>query len=114
LLHIVPLDAAAPADSMRIFEGHQQDVFALAYSPDGDLLASAGRDGTIRIWSVESGVCLAMLPAHDDMIFALEFDPKGERLFSAGRDRRLIEWDLSYYDRHIDGNRALHESRKSQ
>jgi WD40 repeat protein len=42
-------------------QGHQSWVTAVAFAPDGSLLASASGDDTIRFWDVETGKCLQVL-----------------------------------------------------
>lgn len=67
-------------------------VYALAFSPDGKLLASGGgepsREGEIRIWNTETGAAVReILTAHTDTVFALEFSPDGKTLASGGADK---------------------------
>src|SRR5260370_22033437 len=51
-----------PPQEVAALSGHEGDVVALAFSPDGKLLASAGEfDGTARVWAVEAGKCLHVL-----------------------------------------------------
>ena len=49
------------AISLRAFSGHTKGVLSVAFSPDGALLASASLDGTLRLWSVSTAACLAIL-----------------------------------------------------
>ena len=49
----------ANATAVATFRGHQDKVLTLAYAPNGELLASAGQDGTIRLWSADGEECLA-------------------------------------------------------
>ncbi|KAF7967738.1 hypothetical protein HWV62_33260 [Athelia sp. TMB] len=56
-----------------VLRGHQQQVYVVAC--DGTYVASGGLDATVRVWSVESGECLAVLTGHTSLITALAFLP---------------------------------------
>lgn len=67
-------------------------VTALAFSPDGSLLASGSgrtsRSGEIKIWDVESGMLSRSLPLpHTDTVMAVAFSHRGDMLASAAADR---------------------------
>jgi serine/threonine protein kinase len=74
--------------------GHQDKVFAVAYSPDGKWLATAGADQAVRVWEAVSGKLLYVLKGHTDNVRGLTFHPKTERLASAGEDGKVKIWDL--------------------
>ncbi|MBX6312653.1 MAG: PD40 domain-containing protein [Isosphaeraceae bacterium] len=69
-------------------------VFAVAFSPDSQLVAAAGADRAIRIWEVETGKLLATIEDHADWIFDLAFSPDGKRLVSASRDKTSKVFDV--------------------
>ncbi|MHC5721918.1 MAG: WD40 repeat domain-containing protein, partial [Nostoc sp.] len=46
------------------FEGHQKVVWSVAFSRDGQMLASGSKDETIKLWNVETGECLKTLRAN--------------------------------------------------
>lgn len=73
--------------------GHTAQVTALAWSPNGRMLASAGFDHSVCIWS-SAGVLLAKLTGHDEPVNGLAWRADGRELASAGRDRRVIVWSL--------------------
>lgn len=65
----------------------------VALSPDGSLLASAGRDRTARIWHLKSGQEWMRLP-HAAGVMAVAFSPDGASLSTASVDGSARLWDL--------------------
>src|SRR5262245_13755880 len=67
-------------------------IDAIAISPDGKRLASAGSLGAIVLWEVPSGKQLSVLTGHDGPIRALAISPDGKLLASAGSDQTIRFW----------------------
>jgi WD40 repeat protein len=80
------MDVDRPAESVV--------VTAVDLSPDASLVAAAGDDHRVRIWSVETGEVVHSLSGHHDWVRSVQFSPDGNRLASAGNDRRVILWDV--------------------
>ena len=59
------------------------------------VLASSGRDKTIRIWHLNFAVCLYTLEGHDNWVTGLVFHPAGQYLLSSSDDKTMRIWDLS-------------------
>jgi WD40 repeat protein len=67
-------------------------VFGLAFSPDGQVLASSSQDGTVKFWDPGIDRELATLHGHTDRVNSLAFSPDGTVLASAGFDRVVNLW----------------------
>jgi len=69
-------------------------VFALSFGKGGKVLASAGADGTVRIWDVESGKELQVLRGGGRPFHAVRFSPDGTTLAVGGRDGNVRVWEI--------------------
>jgi hypothetical protein len=78
---------------LHTLAGHRRRVLAVAFSPDGQLLASAGDDEVIKLWDPADGSMLQELRGHTDSVYALAFGADG-RLASAGHDGTVFLWDV--------------------
>ncbi|MGV2826881.1 nSTAND1 domain-containing NTPase [Myxosarcina sp. GI1(2024)] len=76
--------------------GHAQQVNAVAYSPDAQLIATASDDKTIKLWT-KSGELISTLEGHQDSVTDLVFNPQRERpylLASASADNSIVLWAI--------------------
>jgi WD40 repeat protein/serine/threonine protein kinase len=71
------------------------EVYGVAFSPDGERIASAGKDGKVKIWNSRTGRIIQEFPAHDIAACSVAFHPDGRHLASAGADRLVKVWDLA-------------------
>ncbi|KAL8989959.1 MAG: hypothetical protein Q9177_001266 [Variospora cf. flavescens] len=98
-----------PADeykNIRTLPGHDHSVSAIRFIPSGaagapasgNLLVSASRDKTLRIWDVTTGYCVKTLRGHVDWVrdVAASFD--GRFLVSSGNDQTARIWDTTAGD----------------
>lgn len=75
------------------FKAHENGVRALAFSPDGKILASGGKDNLVNLWTVGSWQNRAKLEGHQGFILELAFSPNGGQLASIGLDNKVLLWN---------------------
>ena len=76
-------------------EGHTNGVPSVAYSPDGMTLASASKDGSVRLWDVVTGQEKAILEGHVNGVASVSYSPDGMTLASGSKDGSVRLWDVA-------------------
>ncbi len=79
---------------MEYLVGHQFTVWALAFCPEGELLASGAYDNEIRLWDVATGMEVGVLRGHRSWIRSVDFSPQGNVLASSSCDGTIRLWDV--------------------
>lgn len=78
--------------------GHAEAIRALAFSPDGKLLAAAGglpaRSGEVKVWDVGSRKELHTIKGHSDCIYAVAFSPDGKTVATSSYDKLIKLWSV--------------------
>jgi WD40 repeat protein len=76
------------------FAGHPGRVRAVAVTPDGTQIITAGDDGTARIWDRASGQQVGpALTGHTGYVRAVAVTPDGTQIITAGDDGTIRIWD---------------------
>jgi eukaryotic-like serine/threonine-protein kinase len=75
--------------------GHEGEVYHVTFAPDGTTLATAGEDGTVRLWETATGKQVAELRGHTDEVNWVAFAPDGRSLVSASDDGTARVWDVA-------------------
>ncbi|MBD2301214.1 WD40 repeat domain-containing protein [Nostoc sp. FACHB-190] len=73
-------------------QGHQSNVQSVSYSPDGQMIATASYDKTIKLWQAD-GTLIKTLKGHTEPVRSVSFSPKGDMLASASHDGTVKLWD---------------------
>jgi WD40 repeat protein len=79
--------------STEASQGHRDSVSSLAFLPGGKILASCGRDGTLRLWNAQSGAALAHTPPAGGYLDDLAHSEDGSKITAVGTDGYLRVWE---------------------
>lgn len=77
------------------YKGHSGAVFDVAWSIDGQRIASAGADHTVQVWDALTGANATVFRGHSKIVRALSFSPDKQYLASASDDKTVLIWNLA-------------------
>uniref|UniRef100_A0A8C8FX99 PWP2 small subunit processome component n=1 Tax=Oncorhynchus tshawytscha TaxID=74940 RepID=A0A8C8FX99_ONCTS len=78
-------------------QGHFNNMAALAYSPDGQYIATGGDDGKVKVWNMTSGLCFVTFTEHTSSVTNVTFTSRGFVIVSASLDGTVRAFDLHRY-----------------
>ncbi|KAG8902198.1 hypothetical protein FRB99_004780 [Tulasnella sp. 403] len=78
-------------------QGHYFDMNTLAFSNDGQSIATGGDDGKVKVWNANSGFCFVTFTEHTASVSTVEFAKQGQVLFTASLDGTVRAFDLVRY-----------------
>lgn len=86
---------AATGDELHRFSRLNREVTAVAWSPDGSLLAIAfsDRNSTLGLWDADTGELLSELTGHRYSVRSIDWSPDGRRVATGSSDRTVHVWD---------------------
>ena len=94
------------ATQHQVLDVHRDDVFDIAFSPNGKLLASASADAIVRLWDIDAGEASLRWGAnsqssqHERDVFGIAFSQDNEKLASISADGTIRIWDVTKKDAH--------------
>jgi RNA polymerase sigma factor (sigma-70 family) len=78
-----------------VLKDHGDLVHSVAFAPNGKLFATAGSDGTVKLWETAASRVKATLQADERGVLSVAFSPDGKTLASGGYDDSVKLWDVA-------------------
>ena len=97
----LPTSTSYPIGTLLFTKRHSDQVFAVAWSPDGQRIASGSADKTVQVWDAVDGGNTFIYKGHSDLVHKVAWSPDSKRIASASWDKTVQVWDA------VDGGNAF-------
>ena len=77
-----------------LLTGHTSNVRSVAFSPDGNTLATGSWDDTVRLWDTKTGAHIRTLTGHTNSVLSVAFSPDGNIIATGSDDGTMLLWNL--------------------
>jgi hypothetical protein len=84
----------ASSKEVRRFDERDDQIYAVAFSPDSALALSGGKGGKARLWDVKTGMLVRTCGEDNGPIFAATFAPDGKTFIAAGGDGKICHYNV--------------------
>ena len=84
---------AAGKAELDVKNGHSDTVYAVAFSPDGKLLATGAADKFVKVFELPAGKLVKSFEGHTHHVMGVGWTPDGKKLVSCGADNFVKAWD---------------------
>lgn len=78
----------------KILRGHKGEVACMAISAKENMLVSGSKDGTLKVWDIQEGVCVKTLEGHKSAVVSVDISPNSRFVVSGSWDKTLRLWEL--------------------
>jgi WD40 repeat protein len=79
----------------RIFAGHTEPIYSIAFSSDDSTIVTGAADRTAKLWDVQTGRDIGTLQGSVGIVWAVSFRPGHDELFTASADKTTRLWDVT-------------------
>jgi WD40 repeat protein len=113
LLLLLPCSAAlAAAPEPEELKAHDDQVYSVAFSPDGKYLATGGFDNVAKIWDFAQRKELYKLTGHTQPVYCVAFNKDGSMLATSSADMTIRLWNVAdgKFIREIKGHTGIVDS----